>query len=182
MRCLANFMRVFAILGMMLVPSAQAADAPAKAMEELTTNVAKDTNPAAPYACPVGATPGAQPAQQGGASNNLKALTAKWRVSRNNLPAGNYRERCFACLSMPDEDGERQLSCVCPAKQGVERIAVSLKNYTEGQEVSYCYGALVRGACLLTENVVVDKDKAKNSANDAATNNFLNMIGREKGK
>lgn len=179
---LANFMRLFVVLGMMFVPPAHAVDAPAKAMEELTTNVAKDSNPgAAPYACPVGATPSAQPAAPNAAAN-VKALSAMRRVSKKNLPAGNYRERCFACLTMPDEDGERQLSCVCPAKQGIERMTVSLQNYVEGQEISYCYGSLVRGSCMLTENVVSDKDKAKNGANDNAANNFLNMIAREKGK
>lgn len=180
---LVKVMRVLGVLGMLFVLPAQAADAPAKAMEELTTNVAKDTGSAAPYACPVGATPGAKAAAPGGsAAYNLKALTTKWRVSKKNLPAGNYRERCFACLMMPDEDGERQLSCVCPVKQGVERIAVSLLNYTEGQEISYCYGVLVRGACMLTENVAAEKAKTSNSANDATTTNFLNMIAREKGK
>lgn len=183
MLCLGKVMRLFVVVGMMLVPSAHAADtAPAKAMAELTTNVAKDAAPGAdPYACPVGATPSAKPASQG-AAINAKAMASMRRVSKKNLPAGNYRERCFACLTMPDEDGERQLSCVCPAKVGIERITVSLQNYVEGQEISYCYGALVRGACMLTENASVDKAKSSNNSTDAATNNFLNMIAREKGK
>lgn len=92
--------------------------------------------------------------QQGGLSEASQGKVLDLAIRTKNLPPGNYRERCFACLTMPDEDGERILACTCPVgESGFDRPMVNLSSCKAGQEVSYCGGMLVCGTCLINQGV-----------------------------
>ena len=168
-----------------LAASVRAADAPAatdpapkQALQELTTKLGTDAKPSggdSTYACPVN--PGA--ANGGGAGNGvdisqLKAMAAKWRVSTKNLPPGNYHERCYACMTKPNNDGERELSCVCPGKVYEERMSVTLDGCREGTEVSYCAGVLVCGKCMFSEDT--STAPAAKSAEDQNTTRLMSEM------
>lgn len=91
---------------------------------------------------------------QSGVSSGLPAGIPDLSIRSKNLPKGNYRERCFSCLTMPDEDGERVLMCTCPVGEtGFERLSVNLTNCKGGQEIAYCSGMLVCGTCLINQGV-----------------------------
>lgn len=98
--------------------------------------------------------------QQGGVASQpagvgaLPAGLPDLAIRSKNLPKGNYRERCFSCLTMPDEDAERVLMCTCPVGQhGLERLSVNLTNCKQGEDISYCNGMLVCGTCLIKQNL-----------------------------
>ncbi len=91
---------------------------------------------------------------QTGVTGGLPAGIPDLSIRSKNLPKGNYRERCFSCLTMPDEDGERVLMCTCPVGEtGFERLSVNLTNCKGGQEIAYCGGMLVCGTCLINQGV-----------------------------
>lgn len=92
--------------------------------------------------------------QQGGLSEAPQGKVLDLAIRTKNLPPGNYRERCFACLTMPDEDGERILACTCPVSEsGFDRPMVNLSSCKTDQEVSYCGGMLVCGKCLINQGI-----------------------------
>lgn len=92
--------------------------------------------------------------QQGGLSEAPQGKVLDLSIRTKVLPPGNYRERCFACLTMPDEDGERILACTCPVgESGFDRPMVNLSSCKAGQEISYCGGMLVCGTCLINQGV-----------------------------
>lgn len=185
-----NWEKLFIVLGfiaLFAVAPARAEDTAAtvpaqKAMQELSTKMSSGQQDGS-YSCPVGGgsgvAAGAPDLSASVAATNaqkIKDVEKKWRVSRKNLPPGNYRDRCIGCLTMPDEDGERQLSCVCPGKAGMDRITVNLEKCKEGAEITLCGDVLICGKCLYTE----DADVAKPSQRDKETDMILRAIGREK--
>ncbi len=187
-----NWEKLFIALGFIALfaaAPARAEDAAAtvpaqKAMQELSTKMSSGQQNNS-YACPVGSGSGSA-----GGGQDLSALSAvvnaqkfkdveqKWRVSKKNLPPGNYRDRCFGCLTMPDEDGERQLSCVCPGKSGMERIAINLEKCKEGAEITYCGSVLVCGTCMYTEDSAANNTKSDQT--DRTTDLILRAIAKEK--
>ncbi len=88
-----------------------------------------------------------------GGASSMPAGVPDLAIRTRNLPEGDYRERCFACISAPDEEGQRVLMCTCPVGQtGMERLSVNLSSCPKNQKISYCDGMLVCGVCLLKKN------------------------------
>mgnify|MGYP003393205597 CR=1 FL=1 len=79
--------------------------------------------------------------------------TKEYRVTTKDLPGGDYRERCFACVLMPGEDGERQLSCVCPINNTFARLNLAVKQCGADEKVSFCGGMLICGPCKINNQL-----------------------------
>lgn len=71
-----------------------------------------------------------------------------------NLPPGSYRDRCFACMTAPDEDGGRMLLCTCPTgPRSLDRLILTLNNCKPGEDIALCAGMLVCGPCKASNNL-----------------------------
>jgi hypothetical protein len=66
-----------------------------------------------------------------------------------NLPAGTYRTRCFACLTLPDEDGERLLMCTCPVGNRLPRLSLALTGCAPTEPITFCGDKLQCAPCNL---------------------------------
>jgi len=71
-----------------------------------------------------------------------------------NLPAGSYRDRCVACVTAADEDGERVLMCSCPTPTNrMERLSIVLSLCGPQEDISLCGGMLMCGVCKVSNNL-----------------------------
>lgn len=85
-----------------------------------------------------------------------------------NLPRGSYRDRCFACMTAGDEDGERVLLCTCPVGDNTfERLSITLGMCHPDEEISYCSGMLMCGACKINNNL---RNELPDSKTEGGTN------------
>ncbi len=158
-------------LGLGCMPLAQAAEQPAAKPAAAVTQAAPTAAPAAPATpttteqCEIAAPAGSSPqvdALQKQIDSLQQQVTQKQTlpaapkikdlsIRTKNLPGGNYRERCFACLTTADEDGERVLMCTCPISQtSFGRLSIVLSMCGTGEEISYCSGMLVCGSCKIS--------------------------------
>ena len=189
---LGKFFLALGLIGMFGVTPAYAetaAAAPDKAMQELSSKLPTDVKVGqdSAYSCPVGGAPsGGSPPTDPQAymtllnKAQLKGSAGGVGISLKNLPSGNYRERCFGCLTMPDENGEKQLNCVCPVKNSFERVTILLSKCKEGEEITYCGGMLVCGKCMYTEDHATGDLGPKGGDIDA--NSIMQILGQKKGK
>ncbi|MBP7252351.1 MAG: hypothetical protein KBA75_02565 [Alphaproteobacteria bacterium] len=77
-----------------------------------------------------------------------------YSIRIKNLPRGSYRDRCFACMTAGDEDGERVLLCTCPVgDNSFERLSITLSMCHAEEEISYCSGMLMCGPCKINNNL-----------------------------
>lgn len=77
-----------------------------------------------------------------------------YSIRIKNLPRGSYRDRCFACMTAGDEDGERVLLCTCPVgDNSFERLSITLSMCHPEEEISYCSGMLMCGPCKINNNL-----------------------------
>lgn len=77
-----------------------------------------------------------------------------YRIRTKNLPAGTYRDRCIACVTAADEDGERMLMCSCPTPENrMERLSLVLSLCGPQEDISLCGGMLMCGVCRVSTNL-----------------------------
>lgn len=100
-----------------------------------------------------------------------------YSIRIKNLPKGSYRDRCFACMTAADEDGERVLLCTCPTGENTfDRLQLMLSKCHPEEEISYCAGMLMCGSCNLNNNLRNDLpgEKKTEPSNTDRLNQFLN--------
>lgn len=105
-----------------------------------------------------------------------------YSIRIKNLPKGSYRDRCFACMTAADEDGERVLLCTCPVgDNGFERLSITLSMCHPDEEISYCSGMLMCGPCKLNNNLRNDlpAEKSGNPSNSERLDDFLNKTKKK---
>jgi hypothetical protein len=100
-----------------------------------------------------------------------------YSIRIKNLPRGSYRDRCFACMSAADEDGERVLLCTCPTGDNTfDRLSITLSKCHAEEEISYCAGMLMCGPCHLNNNLrnELPEQKKSDSSNVDNLDKLLN--------
>jgi len=184
---------VFA-LGLGCMPLAQAAEQPAPKPAATVTPATPPAPPAAPAApatteqCEIAA-PAGSSAQVDALQKQIDSLQQQvtqkqtlpaapqikdLAIRTKNLPSGNYRERCFACLTTADEDGERVLMCTCPISQtSFGRLSIALSMCAAGEEISYCSAMLVCGPCKISGDLNKALPKPVDNTNSGRIEQFL---------
>ncbi len=177
MRLFPRLLLLALCMGVLSGGAAFAAEAGQSFLDNLASKFSSPAAKSGEEVCPV--TPplsAADTASQNAAAsnNNMKDLFAKTQamaVSLKNLPSGTYRERCFACLTGPNEDFVRALSCVCPTSdKAFSRISIPLNQCKADENIALCGGMLICGKCELNDNL------AKEMARPVPTENVLQQM------